>query len=33
MMVYEALPQALARCPRVPASDWLAWFRAGKPRG
>ena len=33
MMVYEALPQALARCPRVPAGDWLAWFRAGKPLG
>ena len=29
----EALPQALARCPRVPAGDWLAWFRAGKPLG
>lgn len=33
MLVYEALPQALARCPRVPADDWLAWFRAGKPQG
>jgi gamma-glutamylcyclotransferase (GGCT)/AIG2-like uncharacterized protein YtfP len=33
MLVYEALPQALARCPRVPAGDWLAWFRAGKPLG
>ncbi|BBL25837.1 hypothetical protein CT3_32920 [Comamonas terrigena NBRC 13299] len=33
MLVYEALPQALARCPRVPAGDWLAWFRAGKPQG
>lgn len=32
VLVYEALPQALTACPRVPASDWLAWFQAGKPQ-
>lgn len=33
VLVYEAVPTALADCPRVPASDWLAWFQAGKPQG
>ena len=33
VLVYEALPTALVDCPRVPASDWLAWFQAGKPQG
>lgn len=30
VLVYEALPAAVADCPVIEASDWLAWFKTNK---
>ena len=30
VLVYEALPAAVAQCPMIEAGDWLAWFKTHK---